>query len=585
MKNPKLVDTPIVDVIPQIGPCSMNCRECFYNRPGAFYAPIDQPNVPTPEEVGDGIARLNCISGKTLISLVSGKEVSIESLVNGPSVWIYAYDNATGEIVPKQAEVIQTGISLSMLCVTLDNGKSVECTADHRWLLKDGTYCKAQNLKIGTSLMPLYRQKTYNYEQHLCPATGHWRYTHRWFVPGEKPTYNPDFIVHHINFNKNDNTPANLTWMTRKAHARLHTSFNNPMNDPAVRKRLSDLRKGQRGDKANAFNHAVKNDVIVQLYIQSGWSAARIGKHVDCSEGTVANRLRSIGVKLRIHQKTEAGKEATSKASKQMWQNKEKRQSILTAQRTEEVLKQKRFGVKVHRSQSGARTKHAKRISDLWKNPERRKKMLVAKQGKNHRVVSITNCSKTQPGYDLKVPNHHNFAVNAGVFIHNCGNDSNNQRALVIETAKRYKNFFFNTSICRFDFPGPVVLTANPHEEKSAHLVNMIPDNLMFVRLRTSATNLLHIDDAVTYYTLRGVPVVITFMSYYTNDPGVFYEWKVRHTNSYWCPTKEFMQSVMKRYHKNRLVSMCGSVDESYCKACRNCETYYIQTAKRLKNE
>ena len=44
----------------------------------------------------------------------------------------------------------------------------------------------------------------------------------------------------------------------------------------------------------------------------------------------------------------------------------------------------------------------------------------------------------------------------------NCGNDSNNQRELVIETAQRYKRFFFNTPIPRFDFPGPVVLTANP---------------------------------------------------------------------------------------------------------------------------
>ena len=56
--------------------------------------------------------------------------------------------------------------------------------------------------------------------------------------------------------------------------------------------------------------------------------------------------------------------------------------------------------------------------------------------------------------------------VGDGIVRMNCGNDSNNQRDLVIETAKRYQRYFFNTSIPRFDFPGPVVLTANPKEEQ-----------------------------------------------------------------------------------------------------------------------
>ena len=56
--------------------------------------------------------------------------------------------------------------------------------------------------------------------------------------------------------------------------------------------------------------------------------------------------------------------------------------------------------------------------------------------------------------------------VGDGIVRMNCGNDWNNQRDLVIETAKKYQRFFFNTTIPRFDFPGPVVLTANPKEEQ-----------------------------------------------------------------------------------------------------------------------
>ncbi len=182
----------------------------------------------------------------------------------------------------------------------------------------------------------------------------------------------------------------------------------------------------------------------------------------------------------------------------------------------------------------------------------------------------------------------------------NCGNDSNINRALVIETAKRYKHAFFNTSVRgKLDFPGPVVLTANPKEEEQPWLPNFadeVPRNLMFIRLRTSSTNIHYIDQAVRWWTSDGIPVVLTFMSYYDHEPvvseewkaavgGPCYEWKVRHINSYWCPTKDFMRYVMKRYVDNRLVSMCGSIDVGYCRACRNCETYFWQAKKRMAGE
>lgn len=191
--------------------------------------------------------------------------------------------------------------------------------------------------------------------------------------------------------------------------------------------------------------------------------------------------------------------------------------------------------------------------------------------------------------------------VGDGIVRMNCGNDSNNQRALVIATAQQYKHYFFNTSVRNLDFPGPVVLTANPREEQPAWMpvfADEVPDNLMFVRLRVSGTNLGHIDDAVRWWTQRGVPVVLTFMAYYDREPEVAdevlrdiggpdqcYQWRVRHINSYWCPTAVFVSYVMRRYADLRLLSMCGSHDTPYCRACRNCESYYWQALKRLRNE
>jgi hypothetical protein len=182
----------------------------------------------------------------------------------------------------------------------------------------------------------------------------------------------------------------------------------------------------------------------------------------------------------------------------------------------------------------------------------------------------------------------------------NAGNDSNNQRELVIETAGQFKHAFFNTSMPCFDFPGPVVWTANPCEEQPVRIPPAlwpgIPDNLMFIRLRTSSTNLRHIYQAAEWFAGKKVPVVLTFMAYYEAEPtppadmlvaidGPCYEWKVRHINSYWCPTPAFIRYVMAQFKGNRLVSYCGSLEGSYCRFCRNCETHYYQTVKRMKGE
>jgi hypothetical protein len=194
--------------------------------------------------------------------------------------------------------------------------------------------------------------------------------------------------------------------------------------------------------------------------------------------------------------------------------------------------------------------------------------------------------------------------VGDGIVRMNCGNDSNNERELVIETAKQYKHAFFNTSLPCFDFPGPVVLTANRKEEiAEAYLYPywhregwMSPaKNLMFVRLRVSPTNLELVAKAAAAWTQAQVPVVLTFMAYYTCEPcvpddilkvvPVCYEWKVRHINSYWCPTLAFIRYVLNQHASNRLVSYCGSLEGSYCRLCRNCETHYIQTCKRLRGE
>lgn len=128
----------------------------------------------------------------------------------------------------------------------------------------------------------------------------------------------------------------------------------------------------------------------------------------------------------------------------------------------------------------------------------------------------------------------------------NDGNDSNHNRATVLLVAERYAHVFFNSAIPHdlAGFKRPVVLTVNPGERTDGrpHLLESIPPNLMFVRVRTNAWNTVVVKEVVEHYTPT-VPVVLTYMAYYTEkvQPGHEgnYTFRKRTLNSYYCITAE----------------------------------------------
>jgi len=180
--------------------------------------------------------------------------------------------------------------------------------------------------------------------------------------------------------------------------------------------------------------------------------------------------------------------------------------------------------------------------------------------------------------------------------------DSNIAKELVLAQARKYKDVFFNTSIASFDFPGPVVYIANPSEECPVDLEFLqspFLNNLMFIRLRVSSTNLQHLWRAILDIgQVTNIPIVLTFMAYYDKDMSEetvkikggtdirCYTWRTRHVNEYWCVTKAFKQHVLQKLNVAcfRQVTLCGTLFSDNCCDCRNCEAYYW-LAKRRINE
>lgn len=172
----------------------------------------------------------------------------------------------------------------------------------------------------------------------------------------------------------------------------------------------------------------------------------------------------------------------------------------------------------------------------------------------------------------------------------NDGNDSNHQHDLVVDETSVYKHRFFNTSIPKLDFPGPVVLTLNPGKmtDKSWHKIDPIPDNLMFVRFRTNMWNHNLLGEAIEYYTEKEVPVVVTFMAYYKKDlpenHKQFYVFKKRTLNSYWVLSDGAWHSIMVDFKRNPYVYSCGIKYGDYaCKRCGNCLREYFATKEKIK--
>ncbi len=109
----------------------------------------------------DGQGNWGCFTGETKIKLTDGRGLSFKELVKeyeqGKKNYTYTFNHETQSI--EIAEIERPRITrkkAELVKVTLDNGESVRCTPDHKFMLRDGSYKEAQSLRFEDSLMPGY---------------------------------------------------------------------------------------------------------------------------------------------------------------------------------------------------------------------------------------------------------------------------------------------------------------------------------------------------------------------------------------------------------------------------------------------
>jgi intein/homing endonuclease len=332
-----------------------------------------------------------CLGKGTKISLVNGTEVPIEDLVDRDPFWVYSYDHETGKIVPGKATSRKTRENAELVEVELDNGERVRCTPDHRFMLRDGSYKQAQDLQPGESLMPLYRSLDgYGYERLWCPRTRRFGYTHRRFGEQAKRGY----VIHHVNCNKRDNCPENLLRMTVEEHLALHHSFPDPNHGEKCKIAFARRTVEQR-----------RCTWLRQSAAQRRIWASLTGEEREARAEKVRFALQDEDVLQKIA-------EGVSRAH-----------SI----KTPVELNQTSFRISETRRQKSVeeREKSRQRMIAGW----RRRRECYGPTGRsdssnvivmNHKVVAVRILEEREDAYDLTVEKYHNFALTAGVFVHNC---------------------------------------------------------------------------------------------------------------------------------------------------------------------
>ena len=331
-----------------------------------------------------------CFTGDTKVALVNGTSVSFVEMVErskkGERFFGYAMlaDGSVG--VTELIHPRKVKDAASLVEVTLDNGESIECTPDHKFLLKDGTYKEAENLKPFDSLMPLYRyvsKKGYESVASAVPGKSRPISTYLladdWNIKHKVYSDSSLSVKHHVDFNPRNNNPTNIVRVTDEEHHRIHETKEGYAEE---RRKIGEL-------------------------------------------GALTYRQN--------HESDESYSETMSQKSTAFWENEEHvhtRANWLEAHRAPRPWRKLMLSsmdiyaaLKQAASVRGAAKLLNCGVNTLFRNyadviADARLNALIPN---NHKVVSVKVLSKKEDVYCLEAPEASNFALEAGVFVHNCG--------------------------------------------------------------------------------------------------------------------------------------------------------------------
>lgn len=199
---------------------------------------------------------LNCVAKGSMVWTLNGK-IPIENLVNTNPL-VYCTDTFGNVYIRRANKVWSNGIKETVR-IRFDNDEHLVCTADHKIMLKDGSYKNAIDLNMGDSVCTLTKRLDKKYfrlgvagsrkllAEHVI--VGEYKYgrypttqvNDRGWISEESEE------IHHVDENTLNNHPDNLLLLTRKEHRLMHNNFKEHLD--RGRQIVSDKRRGKTWDE------------------------------------------------------------------------------------------------------------------------------------------------------------------------------------------------------------------------------------------------------------------------------------------------------------------------------------------------
>jgi len=378
-----------------------------------------------------------CFRGDTRVALVDGTAPTLEEMATraeqGELFWGYSI-GPYGRLIVTLLEAPRYIGRDSLIEVVLDNDEAIFCTPDHQFLTRDGRMVEAHTLRPGDSLMPLYRNLARGYEMVYQPLDGHLYPTHRladeWNLRHEIYIDTPNTHRHHIDHNRRNNRPWNIERMNASEHIRHHNrvsygeDFDPNEHSAAIREALARL----NGDPAWRERYVLAQQERTLRFWHDDQYAATREQLLHERRNPSPERREAHRRATKARYTNPAERERQSQLMKTAWQNDggERRQRQAEIARAinlrEEITAET---VRVALDQTGS-IRGAARLLSCDRAVFRRFPDVIgawkgARPGRNHKVAAVRDIGGDHDVYCLAVPEAGNFALEAGVFVHNCG--------------------------------------------------------------------------------------------------------------------------------------------------------------------
>ncbi len=390
-----------------------------------------------------------CLKYDTPILLLDGTTHTIEELFENKEKFIgkgIMGCNEDGSLCPtKISNIILTNPEAKCLRIWLDNEKYVDVTPDHKMMLRDGTFIRADELGEGDSLMPfysdIYTEGTYKGRRWVLDnKTG--KRELQFHVVAEKKFggLKPGYQIHHgpdENPDKLNDDFDNLAELTFSEHNAKH----NDMLHKVSLFKNNERRKNGKPVNANVGGKYITNGIYYTT-IKAGedlpegfWYEGP--KKPESMKTAISNRMNGQPKNYdnTYHLNTPENKQKSLNSRQATYDLKTGRKDFYTRcpycnKITKRHITQKDYEKYLDKN----KFYYCDSVCREKLIPEGKSKFckdIVLKQyvtelqnynpEVNHKVIKIEELDGEYPVYDLTVADDcHTFALPCGIFVHNC---------------------------------------------------------------------------------------------------------------------------------------------------------------------